>query len=114
MIDIHGPAITSLLALHRRFYRMLRPGSAITGWHSGSDASSWAGGGADMAEEKRVRVAIGGFGAIGKVVARRLDRGIEGLALAAVAARDTARAEAEAAMADFTRVVPVVALARLS
>ena len=41
-----------------------------------------------------LRVAIGGFGAIGKVIAGRLDRGIEGLALAAVSARDTARAEA--------------------
>jgi len=54
-----------------------------------------------MTQEKPMRVAIGGFGAIGKVVARRLDRGIEGLTLAAVAARDVARAEA--AMADFLR-----------
>ena len=30
------------------------------------------------------RVAIAGFGAIGKVVAEHLDRGIDGLALAAV------------------------------
>jgi aspartate dehydrogenase len=58
-----------------------------------------------------VRVAIGGFGAIGKVVAQRLDQGIEGLALAAVAARDPARAEA--AMAGFIRSVPVVPLAQL-
>ncbi len=57
------------------------------------------------------RVAIGGFGAIGKVVAQRLDRGIEGLTLAAVAARDAARAQA--AMAGFVRPVPVVPLARL-
>ncbi len=56
-------------------------------------------------------VAIGGFGAIGKVVARRLDVGIEGLTLAAVAARDVARAEA--AMADFMRPVPVVPLPQL-
>ena len=33
----------------------------------------------------RLRVAIGGFGAIGKAVAQRLDQGIEGLTLAAVA-----------------------------
>ena len=58
-----------------------------------------------------LRVAIGGVGAIGKVVAGRLDQGIEGLALAAVAARDMARAEA--AMAGFMRPVPVVPLARL-
>jgi aspartate dehydrogenase len=57
------------------------------------------------------RVAIAGFGAIGKVVAERLDRGIEGLALAAVSARDTARAEA--AMAAFARPVPLLPLARL-
>jgi aspartate dehydrogenase len=58
-----------------------------------------------------VRVAIGGFGAIGKVVARRIDLGIEGLALAAVAARDVALAEA--AIAGLVRPVPVVPLARL-
>ena len=57
------------------------------------------------------RVAIAGFGAIGKVVAQHLDRGIEGLELAAVSARDTARAEA--AMTGITRKVPVVPLSRL-
>jgi aspartate dehydrogenase len=56
-------------------------------------------------------VAIGGFGAIGKAVAQRLDRGIEGLTLAAVAARDVARAEA--AMTGFVRPVPMVPLAQL-
>ena len=58
-----------------------------------------------------LRVAIGGFGAIGKVVAEHLDRGIDGMALAAVSARD--RMRAEAAMAGFTRPVPVVPLAGL-
>src|SRR5437868_6451684 len=58
-----------------------------------------------------LRVAIGGFGAIGRVVAQHLDRGIDGLALAAVSARDTSRAEA--AMADFARPAPVLPLARL-
>jgi aspartate dehydrogenase len=57
------------------------------------------------------RVAIGGFGAIGRVVAQHLDRGIEGMALAAVSARDVARAQA--AMADLVHPVPVVPLARL-
>jgi aspartate dehydrogenase len=57
------------------------------------------------------QVAIGGFGAIGKVVAQHLDRGIERLALAAVSARDGARAKA--AMASFIRSVPVVPLASL-
>jgi aspartate dehydrogenase len=61
------------------------------------------------------RVAIAGFGAIGKVVAEhlagKLHGGIDGLALAAVSARDTARAEA--AMAGLTRPVPVLPLARL-
>src|SRR5580765_7921009 len=57
------------------------------------------------------RVAIAGFGAIGKVVAEHLDRGIEGLQLAAVSARDTARAER--AVAGFARKVPVLPLARL-
>jgi aspartate dehydrogenase len=58
------------------------------------------------------RVAIAGFGAIGRVVAEALDRGIDGLTLAAVSARDTARAER--AMAGFTHPVPVVPLARLA
>jgi aspartate dehydrogenase len=58
-----------------------------------------------------LRVAIGGFGAIGKVVAEHLDRGIEGLTLAAVSARDTVRAGA--AMAGFTTAVPVQPLSEL-
>jgi aspartate dehydrogenase len=57
------------------------------------------------------RVAIGGLGAIGKVVAEHLDRGIDGLTLTAVSARDIARAEG--AMAGFARPVPVLPLARL-
>jgi aspartate dehydrogenase len=63
-----------------------------------------------------LRVAIGGFGAIGKVVAEALDRGpdgcgIPGLSLAAVSARDTARAES--ALAGFASPVPVRPLERL-
>ena len=58
-----------------------------------------------------LRVAIGGFGAIGKVIAEHLDRGIEGLTLAAVSARDTVRAEA--AMAGFMTPVPVLPLSEL-
>jgi len=58
-----------------------------------------------------LRVAIGGFGAIGKVVAQHLDRGIEGLVLTAVSARDGARANT--AMAGFGRPAPVVPLAGL-
>lgn len=57
------------------------------------------------------RVAIAGFGAIGRVVAEHLDRGIDGLALAAVSARDTARTQA--AMAGFAKPVPVLPLGRL-
>jgi aspartate dehydrogenase len=58
-----------------------------------------------------LRVAIGGFGAIGGVVARRLDEGIDGLTLAAVAARDVARAEA--AMEGFRNKAPVLPLDQL-
>jgi aspartate dehydrogenase len=58
-----------------------------------------------------LRVAVGGFGAIGKVLAQHLDAGIDGLCLAAVSARDTARAET--AIAGFARNVPVLPLARL-
>ena len=58
-----------------------------------------------------LRVAVGGFGAIGQVVARRLDEGIDGLTLAGVSARDVVRAEA--VIVGFARRVPVVPLARL-
>src|SRR5579884_1411354 len=57
------------------------------------------------------RVAVAGFGAIGKAVARQLDAGIEGMELAAASARDAKRAEA--AMAGFARPVPVLPLAQL-
>jgi aspartate dehydrogenase len=56
-------------------------------------------------------VAVGGFGSIGRVVARRLDQGVDRLTLTAVAARDAARATA--AMAGFARTVPVVPIGRL-
>ncbi len=58
-----------------------------------------------------LRVAIGGFGAIGKVVAEALDRGIEGLSLAAVSARDAERAKVS--VAGFAHPVPVLPLDRL-
>src|SRR5689334_7440655 len=57
------------------------------------------------------RVAVAGFGAIGQVVARHLDLGIEGAALAAVSARDAAKATA--GMNGFARKVPVLPLDRL-
>src|SRR5579883_3474477 len=62
-------------------------------------------------------VAIGGFGAIGRAVAARLDRGIEGLRLVAVSARDAARAEAaevvvECAPAAVLREIAEPALTR--
>jgi aspartate dehydrogenase len=58
-----------------------------------------------------LRVAVGGFGAIGKIVAEALDEGIEGLSLAAISARDTARAKT--AIAAFKQPVPVRPLDRL-
>jgi len=61
--------------------------------------------------ERPLHVAIGGFGAIGKTVAQQLDRGIDGLTLAAVSARNAARAAA--AVSNFARPVPVAPLAEL-
>jgi aspartate dehydrogenase len=63
------------------------------------------------AQHQILHVAVGGFGAIGKTLARRLDRGIEGLTLAAVSAHDSARASA--AMAEFAHPVPVLPLSGL-
>ncbi|KZD08147.1 aspartate dehydrogenase [Oceanibaculum pacificum] len=59
-----------------------------------------------------LRVAIGGFGAIGHALAARIDAGIAGLELAAISARDVAKAEAK--MAGFARPVPVLPLEELA
>ena len=59
-----------------------------------------------------LRVGIGGFGTIGRQVAAAIDTGIEGLALAAVSARDEARAGAR--QADFRSPAPVVPLGALA
>jgi aspartate dehydrogenase len=56
---------------------------------------------------KSLRVAVAGFGAIGAVVARHLDEGVEGLVLTAVSARD--RKAAEERQAKFRKPVPVLA-----
>ncbi len=61
---------------------------------------------------KTLAVAIGGFGAIGMAVARRLDQGMEGLHLAAVSARD--RGAAQRRMAGFAAPVPVAAADELA
>jgi aspartate dehydrogenase len=61
---------------------------------------------------KSFSVAIGGFGAIGMAVARKLDEGIEGLHLACVSARD--REAAAYRMQNFSIPVPVVAASELA
>ncbi len=62
--------------------------------------------------DKVLTVAIGGFGAVGRQVGRRLDEGLPGLRLTAVSARDKERAAS--AMADFAQPVPVVELEELA
>lgn len=57
-------------------------------------------------------VAIAGLGAIGLDVARKLDAGIDGLALAAVSARDHDKARAN--ISDFKRAVPVMEFGSLA
>ncbi len=59
-----------------------------------------------------MKVGIAGLGAIGGVVARRLDEGIEGLELVAVAARD--HEKARTMMAGFRTPPPVVDAAVLA
>jgi len=59
-----------------------------------------------------IRVAVAGFGAVGRVVAQRLDDGIPGLALTAVSARNVAQAQAR--LAGFSAQIPVVPLERLA
>lgn len=59
-----------------------------------------------------LRIAIAGLGAIGLAVARRLDAGLEGLTLTAVAGRD--RAKTEATVAGFRSAPRVMESATLS
>ena len=65
-----------------------------------------------MSTAAELEVGLGGFGAIGGALARRLDRGLPGLRLAAVSARDVALAERR--VAELDRPVPVVPLAELA
>lgn len=60
---------------------------------------------------RNLTVGIGGLGAIGLALARRIDAGIEGLTLAAVSGRDVAKAEAN--VAGFASKPAVVALSEL-
>ena len=59
-----------------------------------------------------LRVAVGGFGAIGRQVAGALDRGVPGLRLVAVSARD--RKAAGQRLSGFAQAVPVVTLEELA
>ena len=63
-----------------------------------------------MTPAQELRIAIAGFGAIGGVLAARLDQGMPGLRLVAVSARDPDGARARMALA---RPVPVLRLAEL-
>jgi aspartate dehydrogenase len=64
------------------------------------------------AADKTLRVALGGLGAVGLPVARRLAAGLPGLSLAAVSARDPDRAAARLqALAIAVPIVPLAALA---
>ena len=62
--------------------------------------------------ERELTVAVGGFGAIGRRVAEALDRGIPGLRLVAVSARDIEKAKR--GMSAFSRLVPVLPLNALA
>ncbi len=60
----------------------------------------------------RLKIAIGGFGAIGRELGRRLDQGEPGLELVAVSARNVEKAAQ--AMAGFRQPAPVLPLAVLA
>jgi aspartate dehydrogenase len=64
------------------------------------------------AADKTLRVALGGLGAVGLPVARRLAAGLPGLSLAAVSARDLGRAAAR--LQALGIAVPIVRLAALA
>ena len=65
-----------------------------------------------MREPAQFTVGLGGFGAIGGALARRLDRGVPRLRLVAVSARDAGRAQQR--IADLAHPVPIVPLAELA
>jgi aspartate dehydrogenase len=69
-------------------------------------------GAASSASSRALTVAIAGFGAIGQALAKKLDAGIPGLRLVAVASRNTARVKA--ATATYRNPPPVESLARLA
>jgi aspartate dehydrogenase len=58
-------------------------------------------------KKTKLKVAIAGFGAIGRPVAQKLDRGLKGLELAAVSARRHELA-AEEILKTFSSPVPVM------
>lgn len=64
-----------------------------------------------MPNRSDLTVALAGFGAVGRAVAKRLDQGIPGLNLTAISARDSERARSF--MSDFHTIVPVEPLERL-
>jgi aspartate dehydrogenase len=64
-----------------------------------------------MQGNSEFKVAVAGLGAIGQVIARALDKGIPGLRLRAVAARDETKAKAF--LAGLSNPVPIVSLAAL-
>ena len=59
-----------------------------------------------------LKVGIGGLGAIGLALARRLDKGIDGLTLTAVSARD--KDAARLRLIGLRQQVPVMALSELA
>lgn len=63
--------------------------------------------------KRSLKVAVGGFGAIGKAVAAALDHGIDGLELVAVSARDATKAKAHMAT-HFRRSYDVLSLDALA
>jgi aspartate dehydrogenase len=69
--------------------------------------------GREKKDTRVLRVAIAGLGAIGRTVARRLDEGLPGWSLTAVAPRDAARAEAFiSTLAQRPRIVALDELAQ--
>ncbi|MFQ5936194.1 MAG: aspartate dehydrogenase [Acidiferrobacterales bacterium] len=63
-------------------------------------------------DRRTLKVAIGGFGAVGTIVAQRLDSGIDGLTLVAVSARDRERAQQK--VGTLRAAVPVLPLPELA
>lgn len=109
-----GPQLAPPTPAHYHHRGARRLPGRLGGGPAGTDGPDQSAAmGQSSMEQSDLKVAVGGFGAIGKAVAAALDKGIAGLELVAVSARDGAAARAHM-QASFSRVYEVLPLDQLA